>query len=89
MSRWRAGWGWLVLMAVPPVVVVSGLVALFVWQGSKGGVRGKWQKAPVAPAVVSGWDGTNGTQGTNGAKGAKGTEGGRGAAVEAVEAGGR
>ena len=29
MSRWRTGWGWLVLMAVPPVVVVAGLVALF------------------------------------------------------------
>ena len=38
------GWPWLLLMAVPPVVVVSGLVAMFWWQGSKDGIQPKWRK---------------------------------------------
>lgn len=41
------GWPWLLLMAVPPVVVVSGLVAMFWWQGSKDGIQPKWRKVGV------------------------------------------
>lgn len=44
----RVGWGWMFLLALPPLLVAAGLVALFVWQGAKGGVRGKWQKEPAA-----------------------------------------
>lgn len=38
----------MVFLALPPLLVAFGLVALFAWQGSKGGVRGKWQKGPRA-----------------------------------------
>lgn len=48
----RAGWGWLILIALPPVIIATGVVALFVWQGSKGGVTPKWKKPP-APAVTN------------------------------------
>lgn len=57
----RVGVGWLVFIAMPPAIVVCGLVALFVWQGAKGGVRGKWQQAPRT--VISGE--TNGSGPTN------------------------
>lgn len=45
--RGGLGWPWLLLMAVPPVVVVSGLVAMFWWQGSKDGIQPKWRKSGV------------------------------------------
>lgn len=38
------GWPWLLLMAVPPVVVVVGLSAMFGWQGAKDGIQPKWRK---------------------------------------------
>lgn len=47
--RSRGGVAWLGLMFLPLVVVVAGLVALFVWQGSKGGIRPKWRKPAVIP----------------------------------------
>ncbi len=49
--RSRAGRAWLALIFVPPVLVVAGLVAMFVWQGSKGGVTPKWRKAPATNAA--------------------------------------
>ena len=51
--RRGGGWGWLVLIAIPPIIVIAGLVTLFVWQGAKGGVRGKWQKAPPRSTVTN------------------------------------
>lgn len=56
-KRGRSGVGWLVFLAIPPVVIVAGLVAMFAWEGSRGGVTPKWKKpSPAQPAVA----GTNG-----------------------------
>lgn len=73
----RGGVGWLVFIAIPPVIVLAGLVALFVWQGAKGGVRGKWQKGPStnAPGLATGARGGGGAEaGTNRAGSDGGTE---------------
>ena len=43
----RGGWAWVILIAVPPLIIVAGLVAMFAWQAGKGGVRPKWQKPPA------------------------------------------
>lgn len=51
-SKSRAGWGWLVLIALPPVIIATGVVTLFVWQGSKGGVTPKWKK-PLVPVATN------------------------------------
>lgn len=42
----RRGWGWVLLIAVPPLLIVAGLVAMFAWQAGKGGVWPKWRKPP-------------------------------------------
>lgn len=48
------GKAWLALMAIPPLVVVGGLIALFVWEGARGGVTPKWKKPPATNAVPAG-----------------------------------
>lgn len=44
----RFRWLWIVLMAIPPVIIISGLIVVFWWQGSKGGVTPKWKKPEAA-----------------------------------------
>jgi hypothetical protein len=43
----RSGVAWLILIFLPPVLILAGLIAVFIWQGSKGGIQPKW-KAPSA-----------------------------------------
>lgn len=50
----RRGLGWLILMAIPPVAVIAGLVAVFVWQGSKGGITPKWKAKAASTNGVTG-----------------------------------
>lgn len=47
-SKRGRGLGWIVLILIPPVAVVIGLVAVFIWQGSKGGITPKWKKKPAS-----------------------------------------
>lgn len=49
----KAGWAWLVLIATPPTLILSGLVAMFVWQLSNGQVTPKWRKKVPSAAVSS------------------------------------
>lgn len=46
------GLGWVVLIALPPVIVVVGLAAFFAWQIRKGTVTPKWKAKPVATNQV-------------------------------------
>lgn len=45
--RRGVGLGWWILLLTPPVIIVIALAALFIWQGSKGGVTPKWRSKPV------------------------------------------
>lgn len=50
----KAGVAWLLLIATPPTIILTGLVAVFVWQISKGQVTPKWRKkAPPSAAVTN------------------------------------
>ncbi|MCC7374127.1 MAG: hypothetical protein IT581_05705 [Verrucomicrobiales bacterium] len=43
----KSGRAWVILLLIPPAIIVGGLIALFYWQGAKGGVTPKWKKAPM------------------------------------------
>lgn len=47
----RLNWLWLVLIALPAVLIVGGLGAVFWWHASKGGVQPKWRKPAATNAV--------------------------------------
>lgn len=49
----KSGVAWLVLIATPPVIILSGLVAMFVWQLSNGKVTPKWRKKVPSAAVLT------------------------------------
>ncbi len=50
----RTGTGWLALIAIPPLVVVVGLVVFFVWQVRQGKVSPKWKPKTTVTNQVSG-----------------------------------
>jgi flagellar basal body-associated protein FliL len=43
----RSGIAWFILLLLPPLVILVALIALFVWQGKKGGIQPKWRKPPA------------------------------------------
>lgn len=66
------GWAWLLLIGTPAVVILSGVVAMFVWQVGRGGVTPKWRKpipsaahatnrVDATPSAVGSGDGDGGT----------------------------
>jgi hypothetical protein len=43
----KSGRAWTMLLMIPPAIIIGGLIALFYWQGAKGGITPKWKKPPV------------------------------------------
>lgn len=41
-TRWK-GVGWVVLMALPPLIVVVGLAVFLLWQARQGTMTPKWK----------------------------------------------
>jgi len=46
-KRGGSGKAWVVLLSIPPLVILAGVVALFVWQARHGEVTPKWRKKPA------------------------------------------
>jgi hypothetical protein len=49
----KSGVAWLLLIATPPTIILTGLVSMFAWQVSNGKVTPKWRKPAPASVVVT------------------------------------
>lgn len=50
-KRWT-GTGWVALIAVPPLIIVVGLVVFFGWQVRKGTITPKWKSKALTTNQV-------------------------------------